>query len=434
MVALSTLLEQSAKATVVGAPVLGTKALIMKVLHVLHHSVPAPVDGYAIRSHAILCAQRSAGLDVCALTGSLNARYASEDVIDGVRYLRTPGRARGGVFGYEQFGRYLDLKKQLRHVAAQERPDIIHAHSPVYNGLAALAIARERRIPLVYELRALWEDAAVDQRKFGIGSFVYQLSGALESYLLRSADSVVTLCHGLKDIASKRGVDPDKIFIAPNGVDTGELGPLPRDNELAASLGLTGGVVIGFIGSLFSFEGVEDLLDVVPAVLEACPKVSFLIVGGGEREAIVAQRSHEFSRGGRFIYRTAVPHSQVRRYYSLLDCLVYPRRSTRLTQYVTPLKPLEAMAMEKTVVASDIGGHRELIRDGATGLLYQAGNPSSLAAALCKVATETALRTDLAAAGRRYVLDERQWDRVTRNHLAAYQTALHRPSPFALPQ
>lgn len=406
----------------------------MKVLHVLHHSVPAPVDGYAIRSHAILCAQQSAGLDVCALTGSLKTDYASEDVIDGVRYLRTPGSAREGVFGYEQLGRYLDLKKRLRRAVAQERPDVIHAHSPVYNGLAALAVAREQRIPFVYELRALWEDAAADQRKFGVGSFVYKLSGALESYLLRRADAVVTLCRGLKDIVSKRGVDPNKIFIAPNGVDTSELGPMSRDGELAASVGLTDGVVIGFIGSLFSFEGVEDLLDVVPAVLEACPKVRFLIVGGGERQAIVAHRSQELNRDGRFIYRTAVPHSEVRSYYSLLDCLVYPRRSTRLTQYVTPLKPLEAMAMNKTVVASDIGGHRELIRDGATGLLYQAGNPSSLAAALCKIATETALRTNLAAAGRQYVLDERQWERVTLNHLAAYETALHRAERYAKPR
>lgn len=434
MVAFSTPHEQSAKATVVGAPVLGTKTLTMKVLHVLHHSVPAPVDGYAIRSHAILRAQQSAGLDVCALTGSLKTDYVCEDVIDGIRYLRTPGSGRKSAFGYEQFGRYLDLKKRLRRAVAQERPDIIHAHSPVYNGLAALAVAREERIPLVYELRALWEDAAVDQRKFGIGSFVYQLSGALESYLLRRADAVVTLCRGLKEIVAKRGVDPNKIFIAPNGVNTGELGPMPRDGELAASLGLNEGVVIGFIGSLFGFEGVEDLLDVVPAVLQQCPKVSFLIVGGGEREAIVAQRSQELDRGGRFIYRTAVPHSEVRRYYSLLDCLVYPRRSTRLTQYVTPLKPLEAMAMKKTVVASDIGGHRELICDGATGLLYQAGNSSSLATALCKIATQTALRANLAAAGRQFVLDERQWERVTRNHLAAYETVLNRSERTAIPR
>lgn len=434
MVAFSSARQQSAKATVVGAPVLGTKTLTMKVLHVLHHSVPDPLDGYAIRSHAILRAQQSAGVNVCAVTGSLKTDYASEDVIDGVRYLRTPGSRRASIFGYEQFGRYLDLRKRLQRAAAQEHPDLIHAHSPVYNGLAALAIAREQRIPLVYELRALWEDAAADQRKLGIGSFLYRLSGALESYLLKRADSVVTLCYGLKDLVATRGVDPNKMFIAPNGVNTSELGPLPRDRELAASLGLTDGFVIGFIGSLFSFEGVEDLLDVVPAVLEACPKVSFLIVGGGEREAMVAQRSQELSRGGRFIYQAAVPHDQVRRYYSLLDCLVYPRRSTRLTQYVTPLKPLEAMAMEKTVVASDIGGHRELIRDGETGVLYQAGNPSSLVRALCKIAGETTLRASLAAAGRKYVLDERQWEHVTQNHLAAYETALRRRGRYALLQ
>lgn len=398
----------------------------MKILHVLHHSVPAPIDGYAIRSHAILRAQQAAGLDVCALTGSLKTAYASGDVLDGIRYIRTPAGLRSGLFGFEQLGRYLALKRRLREAIAAERPDVIHVHSPVYNGLAALAVARQAGIPLVYELRALWEDAAADQRKLGTGSFVYRLSSGLETYLLKRADAVVTISNGLKAMAVERGVDPGKIFVVPNGVDTDELAPVPRDGQLATSLGVRSEVVIGFIGSLFSFEGIEDLLESVPGVLAACPNVSFLIVGGGERQAYVAGRASELAASGRFVYRAAVPHSEVRRYYSLLDCLVYPRRSVRLTELVTPLKPLEAMAMEKTVVASDIGGHRELIRHGDTGLLYQAASASSLTQTLCTIATQASLRARLAAAGRKYVQEERRWDRVIQNHLAAYRTALQR--------
>lgn len=395
----------------------------MKVLHVLRHSVPTRLDGYAIRSHAILRAQQSAGVDVCALTGSYKIEYPDEKVIDGVRYLRTAS-TRLNAFGLEQLGRYYVLRKRLREVIADERPDVIHVHSPVYNGLAALAEARRARIPLVYEVRALWEDAAVDQRRFSAGSVLYRASVALESNLLRQADAVVTICDGLKAVVVERGADPRKVFVAPNGVDTGELKPRERDMTLRAALGLADGLVIGFIGSLFSFEGVEDLLDVIPEVLEVCPNLSFLIIGSGERQATVAGRSAELGAGGRLVYRSRVPHNEVPAYYSLIDCLVYPRRSVRLTEVVTPLKPLEAMAMQKAVIGSNVGGHRELIRHGETGILYQAQNRTALSQALCAVASDAGLRTRLAAAGRKYAVEERQWGGIVANHFAAYDSVL----------
>lgn len=396
----------------------------IKVLHVLHHSVPGRLDGYAIRSHAILRAQQSAGVHVCALTGSHEVAYADHDNIDGIRYLRTPASSRLKVFGYEQLSRYRDLKKRLRAVITAQRPDVIHVHSPVYNGLAALGVARQAQIPLVYEVRALWEDAAVDQQRFGAGSILYRAASSLESHLLKRADAVVTICCGLRNEVILRGVEPDKIFVAPNGVDTGEFRPMPRDTQLAQALGLKDGLTIGFIGSLFSFEGVEDLLDVIPDTLNTFPNVTFLIAGGGERQAQVLQRAGRLRDTGRLIYTGSVPHHEVRRYYSLLDVVVYPRRCVRLTEVVTPLKPLEAMAMQKTVVASDIGGHRELVRDGETGLLYKAGNRSSLVQILHKVAEDETLRSRLAAAARTYVIEERQWDHIIANHFAAYEKAL----------
>lgn len=408
---------------VLRASVLGTKTSIMKILHVLHHSVPAPLDGYAIRSHALLRAQQAAGLNVRALTGSQRTNEVPEGLIDGIHYLRTPASG-AKIFAYEQLRRYRLLRSRLLEAVHVERPDVIHVHSPVYNGLAALSVSRRTGIPLVYEMRALWEDAAVDQRRFSSRSVFYRVAGSLEAYLLRHAGAVVTICNGLKQVATSRGAQPDKVFVVGNGVNADELHPMPADRGLAANLGLDGGIVIGFIGSLFKFEGIEDLLDAVPGVLEACPDVRFLIVGSGERQEYVAKRAAELSKSGRFVYRPGVPHSEVRRYYSIIDCLVYPRRSVRLTELVTPLKPLEAMAMQKTVVASDIGGHRELIANGSTGLLYSLSNPSSLTETLCAVAASPDLRNRLAASARNYVVQERQWQRLIASDVAAYRTAL----------
>lgn len=395
-----------------------------KILHVLHHSLPSPLDGYAIRSHAILRAQKQAGMNVLALTGSHQPAYPDEQAtIDGVRYLRTPSGLRFEVFGYVQASRYRALQRRLAGVLKSERPDLIHVHSPAYNGLAAVGVARRAGIPVVYEVRATWEDAAVDKRILGARSLLYRAVVGLETHVFKQADAVVTICNGLKDEVLRRGVNSRKVFVAPSGVQTDSLHPAPPDLELARKLGLKDGLVIAFIGSLFLYEGVEDLLDVIPAVLSREPNVNFLIVGGGERKAQVMARVEQFRATGRVIYVPRVPHDEVRAYYTLADCMVYPRHSVRLTELVTPLKPLEAMAMQKIVIASDIGGHRELIADGQTGMLYPAGEAAALTEVLCRVIADPGLRNRISSTARKYVVENRRWDGLVSNHLAAYDFA-----------
>src|SRR5580704_748484 len=185
-----------------------------KVLHVLHHSLPFPIDGYAIRAHAILKAQQDAAWNVCALTGSHTPEYEGEEsVIDGVRYLRTPGKARIDRFGFRQIDQYTALVTRLAAVMQTERPDLVHVHSPVYNGLALLRVPRRLRVPAIYEVRATWEDAAVDRRRFGAGSLLYHAARAMESYVFRNVDAVVTICDGLKQEVLRRGINPEKVFV-----------------------------------------------------------------------------------------------------------------------------------------------------------------------------------------------------------------------------
>jgi glycosyltransferase involved in cell wall biosynthesis len=112
----------------------------------------------------------------------------------------------------------------------------------------------------------------------------------------------------------------------------------------------------------------------------------------------------------RFVGR--VPHDQVNRYYDLIDVLIYPRLHNRLTDLVTPLKPLEAMALGRLLLASDVGGHRELIRDGETGVLFPAGNPEALAAAVIRLLGSPDRWPALRREARRFVETERSWPKV----------------------
>jgi len=107
--------------------------------------------------------------------------------------------------------------------------------------------------------------------------------------------------------------------------------------------------------------------------------------------------------------------------YAAIDLLVFPRTPMRLTNMVTPIKPLEAMALGKAVAASDVGGHRELIEDGVTGVLFKAGDETALATAVVSIAADPVRRVQLIAAGRRYVAEHRTWAHIARVYGPVYE-------------
>jgi PEP-CTERM/exosortase A-associated glycosyltransferase len=310
---------------------------------------------------------------------------------------------------------------------------VLHAHSPALCGQAALRVARRRGIPLAYEIRAFWEDAAVGNGASREGSLKYRLTRALESHVVAEADAVVTICDGLRQDLIARGTDPERITIMPNGVDLDLFGtPLPRDAALAAELGLGNGPVIGFIGSFYDYEGIDDLIAAMPALIVRQPDARLLLVGGGPCvEALKAQAEASPAAAAiRFVGR--VPHHEVERYYALADIMAYPRKRSRLTDLVTPLKPLEAMAQGKLVAASDVGGHRELITHGVTGTLFAPDDPAACAAALADLLDRRASWDAYRAAGRKHVETSHDWARNVQRYLFVYQNLLRRSNQSRL--
>ena len=276
-----------------------------------------------------------------------------------------------------------DTRRRIEQVAERTRPDILHAHSPCLNGIAALQAGRKLGIPVVYEMRASWEDAAVDHGTTQEGSLRYRLSRALETWTLRRAEAVTTICEGLRKDILARGIPAERVTVIPNAVNP-EAFPLigAPDPELEARLGLGDAFTLGFIGSFYGYEGLDTLLEAMPAILEFEPGARVLLVGGGLEEERLKAQAAALGIADRVVFTGRVPHAEVTRYYSLVDLLVFPRKSIRLTETVTPLKPLEAMAQGRLLIASDVGGHRELIRDGVTGRLFRPDDPAALAAAV----------------------------------------------------
>jgi len=401
----------------------------MRILHVLDHSLPLH-SGYVFRTLAILTQQRALGWETLQLTGpKQGAVHGEEEVADGWHFYRTPP--------YEQIWARLPianqvavvaaLEKRLDHLARILRPDIIHAHSPALNGLAAVRVGRRLDLPVVYEVRAFWEDAAVDHGTSCEGGPRYRLTRALETWVMRRAQAVTTISQGLRDDIAARGIPEERLTVIPNGVDIDRFTTArKRDERLATSLGLQGRPVLGFIGSFYGYEGLDLLLQALPEILGHRPDARVLLVGGGPQEDALKRQARELGLAGEVIFTGRVPHDQVARYYALVDILVYPRKSKRITELVTPLKPLEAMAQHGLVLASDVGGHRELIEDGRTGILFPAGDAHALADAALRLLNEPERWPELRANGRCFVEEERNWAASVARYRDIYQRLVHR--------
>ena len=402
-----------------------------RVLHVLDHSLPLH-SGYTFRTRAILKAQAAAGLEVRGITGQRHAAEAGEggeaEQIDGLTFHRTPGLPQGPL-AVREAGEIAALDGAIRDLASDWRPDIIHAHSPALCGAGALRAARALGVPLVYEIRAFWEDAAVGNRTGRQGSVKYLLTRALETRVVRGADAIFTICHGLRDDLINRGIAPAKIGVMPNGVDLTLFGePAPRDAALGAQLGLDPAApVIGYIGSFYDYEGVDDLIKAMPLLRARHPAARLLLVGAGAMEAAWRRAAAALPEPDAVIFTGRVPHTQVERYYSLVDVLAYPRKASRLTDLVTPLKPLEAMAQQRLVAASDVGGHRELITHGETGWLFAADDPAACAATLADLLDAREAWPAMKARALNHVRTRHDWACNVGNYLPVYQTLLDQP-------
>lgn len=401
----------------------------LRILHVLDHSLPLH-SGYTFRTLAILGQQRALGWETMQLTGPKQGSGPQrEEHIDDWTFHRTPpASGLAAKLPLLQY-RYLmkALQTRLAEVVANVHPDIIHAHSPVLNAFPALAVGRAARIPVVYEVRAFWEDAAVDQGTAREWGPRYRLTRAMESRALLRADAVTTICDGLRGDMLKRGIPADKITVIPNAVDLSLFRFTDTaDTELLQKYGLTPGHTLGFAGSFYAYEGLDALLRAMPLVLREVPQARLLLLGGGPQEADLQALASQLGLERAVHFAGRVPHNEMTRYYSAMDVMVYPRVSRRLTELVTPLKPLEAMAMGKLVVASDVGGHRELIRDGHNGRLFPAGSVDALARCLINLLKTPETWGGMITNGRAYVAGERTWEASVERYRAVYANVLYR--------
>jgi PEP-CTERM/exosortase A-associated glycosyltransferase len=394
--------------------------MTLKVLHVLDHSIPLH-SGYSFRTLSILREQHKLGWQTLQVTTPKQGESpADEETIDGLTFLRTGSEATPGLFSQMRL-----TAGRLRHGIERLEPDLIHAHSPLLTALPSLFVARQYDLPVVYEMRASWEDASVDHGTTTEGSLRYRLSKTAESFVLRRAHHVTTICEGLRQEIAARGVPANRVTVIPNAVDIDRfVYHGGSDIQAKQRLGLKSDATVGFIGSFYGYEGLDDLIEAMVLLRDRGVAVQAVLVGGGPEDNALRAMVEQSGLQDRVRFIGRVSHDEVQEYYRAIDVLVYPRKRTRLTEMVTPLKPLEAMAQGNLVLASDVGGHLELIQNGETGILFPADDVVALASVIESTLDSRDGWENMRANGLEFVTQERNWELSVSGYRRAYGAAL----------
>lgn len=401
-----------------------------RVFYLLHNSLPHHSAGYATRTHGLLRGIRGHGWDVQGVT-RLGYPYDMPKmeslgpvdrtvVVDDVPYHRLS--ITEGVEMKSPIQAYTDrYSKALQKLAVEKQPFLLHAASNHWNGLAAVTAARRLGIPSVYEVRGLWEVTRGSRDPEWMGGGMYRYIARMEADAAANADRVITITNALREELISRGVNANKITVVPNGVETSRFIPRERNEELAARLGLQNKTVVGYVGSILDYEGLGLLIDAAQKLKQERNDVAFLLVGDGAELAHFTERVESEDLSDTVIFTGRVPHHEVEDYYSIIDICPFPRLPLPVCEMVSPLKPFEAMAMEKAVIASDVDALAEIVSDSSNGVLFKKGDAESLTNRLRSLLDDPSLRIRIAEAGRRWVEKERDWKHLSGSIAAIYQ-------------
>jgi predicted glycosyltransferase/glycosyltransferase involved in cell wall biosynthesis len=411
----------------------------MRILHVLDMALPHLSTGYAVRSNYILSNQKRIGLEPIVLT-----RYAhsacdndgsSVEVQEGIPYLWGPS-AESHFLSFKRIGPMAsqDLYELALH-SSQKRfrdriadaveeyaPDVIHVASPAANAEIAADVGRRKGVPVLYEVRGLWHDSAVANGRLDPASDSYRDRQKIFLKAMHDVDSVVTLAQTMKDEFVGQGVPASKIDLVPNGVDLVRFKDTREESSLKATLGLDpNDFVLGYIGSVRELEGLHLLIEAAAGLVSFGAPIRVVIAGNGPALDGLKRLATSFGIAHRVNFLGHIPHDQISAYYDVLDAVVIPRTRSKVTELVTPLKPLEAMAAAKPLIVSDVAALTEIVRHDETGLVFEAGDADDLWRMCARLMNSSELRTTLGEAGRRWVRSERGWLDLVARYVPIYE-------------
>lgn len=395
-----------------------------RVVYVAASSLPYHPAGYGARTHALVRALRALGWDmhVVARPGYPNDRWdyphwalaPASARIDDVPYWFAPTRAKLR-YAREIEAYHHEAADVLEARCRELRPALLHAASNYNCGLVAAEVGRRLGIPVIYEVRGLWHISKASAEPRYEHSDHYRMIEGFEVQAARAAAHVFAITSGVAHLLQDAGVTPAMLSLLPNAAEVAKFAPIPPDAELRARHQLGDATVIGYVGSLNAYEGLDDVLRAVAQLRKGAPParpLKILIVGDGPARAALVAQATQLGLADLVVFTGRVPPAEVRRYFSVIDVFVLARKPTRVCELISPLKPFEAMAMERCVVASNVAAQADIVTDGVTGRLFAKGEVGDLERVLRELVDDPAQRARLGATAGTWVRTQRTWETI----------------------
>ncbi|WP_231577213.1 glycosyltransferase family 4 protein [Salinicoccus sediminis] len=395
-----------------------------KVLFVLNKALPV-TNGYTIRSNEIVKRVKAQGYEPVQTTRlGWTPKHEGYDI---------PKNAIDGIKTYyiDKSDKYLTNKtpindyfnvyaEEILKIVKAERPQMIHAASNFQNALPALRVGEMLGLRTIYEVRGLWHHTQTSKNPLFYQSDRFNFQDAYEILCCNIADEVLCISESLKSYLVDKGVEAEKITVVPNGVDTNSMSPSEPDSDIIEKYGLENSVVLGFIGSITVYEGIDFILRAIKNINDSKKlrkRLKFLLVGEGQYLPQLQALVTELGIREDVIFTGKIPHEQVSKFYSVVDVTPFPRTNALVCQLVTPIKTYEAMAMGKKVIVSDVAALKEMVIDGENGTYFEAENLEALEKAIIEISQNE----EIGKHAREWVEQNRDWEVLMQDIVDIYE-------------
>lgn len=298
-----------------------------------------------------------------------------------------------------------EMLKKLKRRFMHHQPDFIYERASLYSTVGIL-LGRELNRPVIIELNA---PLAIEQNKYRATGFG-ELAAQAERWSLTRADAVIAVSNQLRDYVTSIGVDPGKVHVFPNGVDTELFRPAPPDPGVRERWGLGNNPVIGFTGGLRPWHGVDALPDLLERLTRKYRCIQMIIVGDGPMRSNLEENFRARDLLKNTVFTGQLPHEDVAGLVRQFDVALAPYPRLDHDFYFSPLKIFEYMACGRTVVAAALGQVSEIVRNNETGVLYPAGDMDALFEACDRLLADSTLRERIGQAAMKEVHDKFTWD------------------------
>ena len=394
-----------------------TKEQGIRVVYAVHNSLPETNNGYAIRTHYIAKSIQFENIDIYPVTRvgfpydlpNITNYFENKEalLIDSLQYYRLDKK--GYHWDEVTISAYLkNYASMLADFSKDKHATIIHSASSYVNGLAAVNAGKILNIPSIYEVRGFWEITRASREKGFKQSESYKMQKRLETQACKDATSVIALSEIVKEELINRGIEKEKIYVVPNGVNTDTLIPKEKDQELLLKLGWEGKFVVGFIGSVVDYEGLPLLIKAAEKIYQSeNDNIRYLIVGDGNDLENLKLEVEKRSLSHLFMFTGRVPYEEVEHYYSIIDIACYPRLNWEVCSIVSPKKPFEAMAYGIPVISSSVHANSYFIDDGVTGLVHSYEDVDSIVEKIDLLYRDSTLREKITKNARDWVVQNR---------------------------